>query len=78
MVIDGFWSERRREYRKKEGIENRVLNDGRMFRGYKKHFTRSEFEGMLEGRSFTITEIYEGGMFIAAIAERANQAIENS
>jgi ubiquinone/menaquinone biosynthesis C-methylase UbiE len=78
MVIESIWNEQRQKYRRKEGIEKRALNDGRTFRVYKKYFERSEIVSMLERRSFSVKEIYEGGMLIAVIAKRANHVTENS
>jgi len=70
MVIESVWSEKRKGYRQKTGIENRVLNDGRSFRVYKKYFEQTEVEEMLESHLFAIESIYVGEMLIAAVAER--------
>ena len=71
MIIDSAWSEKRSKHRQKEGIEKRLLNDGRAFRVYKKYFERSEIEEMLERRMFTPKTFYAGDMLFTAIAERS-------
>ncbi len=69
-VIDSAWSEKRQEYRRKAGVEERVLEDGRTFRVYKKYFEQSEIEEMLEKHSFSIESIYVGDMLFGVIASR--------
>jgi putative AdoMet-dependent methyltransferase len=68
MVIESLWNERRRKYRRKEGVEERVLNDGRAFGVYKKYFEQSEIEEMLERYRFTPRAAHVGDILIAAIA----------
>jgi 2-polyprenyl-3-methyl-5-hydroxy-6-metoxy-1,4-benzoquinol methylase len=72
MIIDSLWNERRKKYRHKEGVEERVLNDGRRFRVYKKYLEQSEIEEMLKRNSFQLKVIYAGDLLFAAIAERAD------
>jgi ubiquinone/menaquinone biosynthesis C-methylase UbiE len=69
MIIDSYWSERRKG-RKKEGATERILNDGRVFKIYKKYFDESDVEAMLERHQFALKSLHVGAMFIAAIAER--------
>jgi ubiquinone/menaquinone biosynthesis C-methylase UbiE len=69
MLIDSAWNERRQWYREKEGIQERVLNDGRIFRIYKRYFEKSDVEEMFKKHDFEIISYYIGDALIAAIAE---------
>jgi ubiquinone/menaquinone biosynthesis C-methylase UbiE len=71
MIIDSYWSERRKNGgRKKEGEQERILNDGRAFTIYKKYFDKVDFETMLKRHQFRIEILHIGKLFIAAIAQR--------
>jgi ubiquinone/menaquinone biosynthesis C-methylase UbiE len=69
MFIDSVWNKRREQWREKEGIQERVLNCGRIFRIYKRYFEGSDVEQMLKRYGFEIKSYYVGEAFIAAIAE---------
>ena len=69
MLIDSVWNERRQRYREKEGIQERVLSDGRLFRIYKRYFEKRDVEEMLERYGFRMESCYVGDALIAAIAE---------
>lgn len=69
MIVDSYWNERRREQRQKEGVQKRVLTDGRIFRIYKKYFDRRDVEGMCERAQLKIESLYVGQVFIAIIVE---------
>lgn len=69
MIIDSYWSERRKG-RKKEGVAERTLNDGRVFTIYKKYFDEADIEAMLERHQFRLRSLHAGDMFIAAVASR--------
>jgi ubiquinone/menaquinone biosynthesis C-methylase UbiE len=69
MLIDSAWNKRREKYREKEGIQERVLNDGRIFRIYKRYFEKSDVEEMLKRYNFKVRSYYVGEALIAAIAE---------
>ncbi|MDH4137609.1 MAG: class I SAM-dependent methyltransferase [Anaerolineae bacterium] len=69
MLIDSVWNERRQQYREKEGIQERVLSDGRLFRIYKRYFEKPDIEEMLERYDFRMESCYVGDALIAAIAE---------
>jgi SAM-dependent methyltransferase len=69
MFIDSIWNERRQQYREKEGIQERVLSDGRIFRVYKRYFDESDVEEMLKRYKFEVISYYTGEALIAAIAE---------
>lgn len=70
MVIDSAWSEKREGHRRKAGIEERTLEDGRTFRVYKKYFEHSEIHEMLKEHGFIVKSFYGGDMLLAAIADR--------
>ena len=69
MLIDSVWNERRQQYREKEGIQERVLSDGRLFRIYKRYFEKPDVEEMLERYDFRMESCYVGDALIAAVAE---------
>ena len=71
MFIDSAWNKRRQRYREKEGIQERVLNvnDGRIFRIYKRYFEKSDVEEMFEKHDFEVISCYTGDALIAAVAE---------
>jgi hypothetical protein len=69
MFIDRAWDKRRKQYREKEGIQERVLNDGRIFKIYKRYFKKSDVKEMFERYNFIIKSYYTGDAFIAAIVE---------
>ena len=69
MFIDSVWNKRREQCREKEGIQERVLNDGRTFRIYKRYFEGSDVEQMFKRYGFEVKSHYVGEAFIAAIAE---------
>ncbi len=69
MFIDSVWNARRQQYREKEGIQERVLSDGRIFRIYKRYFERPDVEEMFKRYDFRIESCYAGDALIAAIAE---------
>jgi ubiquinone/menaquinone biosynthesis C-methylase UbiE len=72
MVIDSCWSKRRKASgREKEGKQERTLNDGRVFRIYKKYFDETNFNTMLKRHQFSIETLHVGKLFIAAIAQRS-------
>jgi ubiquinone/menaquinone biosynthesis C-methylase UbiE len=69
MFIDSTWNRRRQQYREKEGIQERVLNDGRIFRIYKRYFEKSDVEEMFKRYDFEVKSYYVGDALIAAMAE---------
>jgi ubiquinone/menaquinone biosynthesis C-methylase UbiE len=70
MIIDSAWSEKRKKYREKSAIEQRVLEDGRIFRVYKKYFEQSEIRETLAKHGYAISSLHFGDMLFAVIAER--------
>ena len=71
MIVDSYWSERRKAGGKeREGEQERILNDGRVFKIYKKYFVESDIEEMLGRHQFTCKALHVGEMFIAAIADK--------
>jgi ubiquinone/menaquinone biosynthesis C-methylase UbiE len=72
MIIDSYWSERRQAGgKKREGEQERTLNDGRTFKIYKKYFVESDIEEMLARHQFTCKSLHVGDMFIAAVADKS-------
>ena len=69
MLIDSVWNERRQRYREKEGIQERVLSDGRLFKVYKRYFEKRDVEEMLKRYGFRMESCYVGDALIAAVAE---------
>ena len=69
MIIDSAWSKKRQKYRKKEGIQERVLSDGRTFNVYKRYFDQPDIEEMFRRYLFTLKSSYMGDVFLAAIGE---------
>lgn len=71
MIVDSIWGEQRKEGRKKEGEQKRILNDGRPFMIYKKYFEPSDIEEMCGKYHFDLKQLYTGEVFIAAIIKKA-------
>jgi ubiquinone/menaquinone biosynthesis C-methylase UbiE len=69
MFIDSAWNKRRQRYREKEAVQERVLNEGRIFRVYKRYFDKSDVEEMFKRYKFEVVSYYIGEALIAAIAE---------
>lgn len=70
MVIDSVWNNERQKYTKKEGIQKRVLNNGRTFKIYKRYLEKSDIERMCK-YSFTVRFCHIGKAFIVAVLERS-------
>lgn len=70
MVIDSAWSRKRERHRRKEGIQERILKNGRTFTIYKRYFNRSDLEGMLERYSFGQDSFHIGDVFLAVVGEK--------
>lgn len=69
MFIDSAWNNERQKYRKKEGVQERVLNDGRIFKIYKRYFDKLYLEEMFNRNNFKIKTCYVGLAIISVIAE---------
>lgn len=69
MFIDSAWNKRRQRYQEKEGVQERALNEGRIFRVYKRYFDKSDVEDMFKQYKFEGVSYYTGEALIAAIAE---------
>jgi hypothetical protein len=67
MLIDSAWSEIRKKYREKEGMQERVLNDGRKFTIYKRYFNKDDISRLFKKYSIKLESIYVGDVFLAAI-----------
>ena len=69
LFIDSAWNKERQKHRKKEGIQERVLNDGRVFKIYKRYFDKLDIEKMFQRYNFEIKACYVGKAMISIIAE---------
>lgn len=69
MFIESAWNKRRQRYQEKEGVQERVLNNGRIFRVYKRYFDKPAVEEMFEWYKIEVISYYTGEAIIAAIAE---------
>jgi len=78
MVVDSAWNNERQEHTKKEGIQKRILNDGRTFSVYKRYFEKSDIERMCSRYNFNIKSFYIGKAFIVAILEMLSRNIQIS
>ena len=78
MIIDSAWSKKRKQYRKKEGMQERVLNDGRKFTIYKRYFDRGDIEKMFKEYLFKLESLYMGDMFLVAVGENQVGETENT
>ncbi len=70
LFIDSVWSKERRPHRKKSGIQERTLNNGRTFKIFKRYFTLPDVEAMFERHGFTLLSSYMGNVFLAATGEK--------
>ncbi len=71
LLIDSAWSEKRKLQRVKQGIQERILNDGRTFRIFKRYFTLREIEGLFNKYNFNIVSSYMGTVFLTALGEKS-------
>jgi ubiquinone/menaquinone biosynthesis C-methylase UbiE len=65
MVVDSLWSPRRSKYRKQEGVEKRVIKDGRKFKVFKRYLDQRGMARLLQSHGFTINSLYVGDMLLA-------------
>ncbi len=70
MLIESAWNNERQKYRKKEGIQERALNDGRIFKIYKRYFDKLDIEEIFKRNNFKIKSCYGGKAIISATLER--------
>jgi demethylmenaquinone methyltransferase/2-methoxy-6-polyprenyl-1,4-benzoquinol methylase len=70
LIIDSTWSAFRARSRNKDGMQKRVLNDGRVFSIYKRYFTLDELFALMHRHGFDVTVSYTGDVFCAAIGLR--------
>jgi putative AdoMet-dependent methyltransferase len=69
LWIDGAWSLKRAEYREKEGMQVRTLNNGQEFNIFKKYFDESDIKKLSKKYGFTIEQLYLGDVFFAVRAK---------
>jgi len=70
MLIDSAWTETRRPHRNKQGLQKRVLNDGREFTIYKKYLDGNDVKKLFKGNDLKLQSLYLGGVFLAAIGKK--------
>jgi len=73
ILIDSSWSKKRQKYRSKEGVQERVLNDGSKFNIYKRYFDKCDIEKMFKKYHFRIESSYTGDVFLAVRGEKRNE-----
>jgi ubiquinone/menaquinone biosynthesis C-methylase UbiE len=71
LFIDGAWNDERKKSKEKEGVIQRVLNDGRRFRVVKRYFEERDVRDMFGRYGFKVSAIFVGRRFIAAKADMA-------
>lgn len=71
IIVDSIWSDERAAFRKKTGIQKRVVNDGREFRIYKRYFEKKDFHDLAEKHKVGMSVIYEGREHIAVMGSVA-------
>jgi len=73
MVIDSTWSKRRQQYRQKEGVQERALNDGRTFTTYKRYFSKLDIEETLDRHHFQLDFYWEGDAWFVAVCSKVDK-----
>lgn len=75
IVIDSIWNKRRQQYRQKEGMQERPLNDGRTFTIYKRYFCKLDIEETFDRHHFQLDSYWEGGAWFAAMCNKTDKHI---
>ncbi len=75
MVIDSTWSKRRQQYRQKEGLQERALNDARTFTIYKRYFSKLDIEETLDRHHFQLDSYWEGDAWFTVKCVKTNKSI---
>ncbi len=60
MIIDSAWSEKRKQYRKKEGLQERILDSGQKFTIYKRYFDKNDINKMFAKHTLKLDSIFIG------------------
>jgi ubiquinone/menaquinone biosynthesis C-methylase UbiE len=68
MFIDSAWSDERRRCREKEGMQKRILRNGRTFEVHKRYFDKNDIDEIFATYGFTYESLYMGGVFFAVLA----------
>jgi len=71
LLIDSAWTEKRKLERAKEGIQERILNNGRTFKIFKRYFTLRELELLFKKYNLNIVSSYMGTVFLTALGEKS-------
>ncbi len=67
MIIDSAWSEKRKQFRKKKGLQERILHNGKKFTIYKRYFDKNDVNMMFAKHALKLDSIYIGKVFLSAI-----------
>ena len=65
MVIDILWNPRGSKYRKQEGVEKRVVKDGRKFKVLKRYMDQGGMARLFQSHLFAIKSLYIGDTLLA-------------
>lgn len=65
LIIDSIWSTERAKHQKKEGWQERTLNDGSRFDIYKRYFDKGDFRVMEGEYGFHLSILHAGRAFFA-------------
>ncbi len=70
IIFDSTWNEEREKVRIREGLQERILNNGDRFKIYKKYFTEEDLEKLSERENLSLSIQFFGRTFFAAVFER--------
>lgn len=68
MFVDSAWSKERKKCREKEGMQERILRNGRTFKVYKRYLNTSDIDEIFTTYGFTCESLYIGDVFFAVVA----------
>lgn len=69
MIIESAWSSKRMLTRKREGMQERTLNDGREYTLYKRYFDKSDIEKIFKRYHLKLKSCWMGDVFLVAQGE---------
>lgn len=70
LIIDSLWNDTRKNYREKEGMQERVLKNGKKFNVFKKYYSQYDIEQLFTVNNFKQISCFYGNLDFAAIGER--------
>jgi ubiquinone/menaquinone biosynthesis C-methylase UbiE len=65
LILDSVWSEERAKVKQKEGVQKRMLNNGRCFQVYKRYLSREEVALMETKYNLDLTIRYWGRVYFS-------------